>query len=59
MEPAYGQRARIITDILGAGLAGILGAQISALGAIFKCFSRPLCHDWHYRRLRRGEFSDR
>jgi solute:Na+ symporter, SSS family len=39
MEPAYGRRARIITGMFSVLIcAGILGAQISALGAIFNVF---------------------
>jgi SSS family solute:Na+ symporter len=36
MEPAYGRRARVITGVFSVLIcAGILGAQIGALGAIF------------------------
>lgn len=39
MEPAYGRRARVITGIFSMLIcAGILGAQIGAMGAIFKVF---------------------
>lgn len=39
MEPAYGRPARIVTGLFSMLIcAGILGAQIGALGAIFKVF---------------------
>lgn len=39
MEPAYGRRARIITGLFSMLIcAGILGAQLGAMGAIFKVF---------------------
>jgi SSS family solute:Na+ symporter len=39
MEPAYGRRARILTGIFSVLIcAGILGAQIGALGTIFNVF---------------------
>lgn len=39
MEPVYGRRARILTGIFSVLIcAGILGAQIGALGAIFNVF---------------------
>jgi SSS family solute:Na+ symporter len=39
IEPAYGRRARILTGIFSVLIcAGILGAQIGALGAIFNVF---------------------
>jgi len=39
IEPAYGKKARIITGVFAMLIcAGILGAQIGALGAIFNVF---------------------
>lgn len=39
MEPAYGKRARVLTGVFSVLIcAGILGAQIGALGAIFNVF---------------------
>jgi SSS family solute:Na+ symporter len=39
MEPAYGRRARVLTGVFSVLIcAGILGAQIGALGAIFNVF---------------------
>jgi len=39
MEPAYGRRARVTTGVFAVLIcAGILGAQIGALGAIFNVF---------------------
>lgn len=39
IEPAYGRRARVLTGVFSVLIcAGILGAQISALGAIFNVF---------------------
>jgi SSS family solute:Na+ symporter len=39
IEPAYGKKARIITGVFSMLIcAGILGAQIGALGAIFNVF---------------------
>lgn len=39
MEPTYGRKARIITGVFSMLIcAGILGAQIGAMGAIFKVF---------------------
>lgn len=39
MEPAYGRRARVLTGLFSVLIcAGILGAQIGALGAIFNVF---------------------
>jgi len=39
IEPHYGKTARIVTGILGVALcAGILGAQIGAMGYIFNLF---------------------